>query len=46
MIKLRKMSGAYSTYGREEKCIQFWLDKLIQRDYSEDLGTDGRITLK
>jgi len=38
------MSGACSTHGRDEKCIQyFWSENLKRRDHSEDLGVDGNI---
>jgi hypothetical protein len=35
------------TYGRQERCIQdFGGEDLRERDHLEDLGVDGRITLK
>jgi len=40
------MDGARSTHERDEKCIQyFWLEKLKERDHSEELGVDGKKTL-
>jgi hypothetical protein len=37
----------YSTYGRSgEMHIVLWYGNLTERDSLEDLGADGRITLK
>ena len=43
----KEMGGSCSTYGREERCTQgfLWRD-LREEDHLEDLGVDGRITLK
>jgi hypothetical protein len=40
------MGGAYSTYGRQEMCIQNWWENLRERDNLEYLVTDERIILK
>jgi hypothetical protein len=41
------MGGAYGTYGGQERCIQgFCGEDLKERDHLENLGVDGRITLK
>jgi hypothetical protein len=43
-MKESEMDGAFSTHGRNEKCLQyFWLKNLTRRDNSEDLEIDGRI---
>ena len=40
------MDRARGTYGGQEKCIQgFWWGDLMERDYLEDLGVDGRLIL-
>jgi len=36
------MGGTCSTHDMRRK---FWLENLKGRDYSEDIGVDGRITL-
>jgi hypothetical protein len=40
------MSGARSTHGRHEKCIEFHSENLKIRDYLDKLSLDGRIILK
>jgi hypothetical protein len=40
------MGGECSMYGKDEKCIQYWLESLRERYHSEDLGVDGRIILE
>jgi len=40
------MDRACSTYGGEDRCIWgLWWGNLIERDYLEDTGIDGRIIL-
>ena len=40
------MDGACSTYGGEDRCIWgLWWGNLIERDYLEYTGIDGRIIL-
>jgi hypothetical protein len=44
---MNEMSGAYSTYGRHERCVQgFGGGDLHEKDNLEDLGIDGRTKLK
>jgi hypothetical protein len=45
-VSTRIMGGACSTYGKNEKCLHFWLECLRGRDYSEDLGINRNIILK
>ena len=46
-IKKNEISGAFSTYGGEERCIQgFGGGDLREGDHLEDLGIDERIILK
>jgi hypothetical protein len=41
------MGGACSTYGGEERFIRgLWWGNLIERDYLENPGVDGRIILR
>jgi hypothetical protein len=40
------MGGACATYGGEKKCIEFWCEYLRERHNLEDLGIDGRVTVK
>jgi hypothetical protein len=40
------MGGAYSTHGRDEKCIQNFGWKMKGGDHSEGLGIIGRIILE
>jgi hypothetical protein len=42
-IKNNKIGGACSMYGEEERSIEGFRG---ERDYSEDIGADGRIILK
>jgi hypothetical protein len=39
------MDGTSSTHGGD-MLIKFWMKSMKERDRSEDLGVDGRITLK
>ena len=36
----------WHVWGRREMRIGYWMVILIERDHLEDLGVDGRITLK
>jgi hypothetical protein len=41
------MGRACSIYGRQERCIQRFVEKTIRkRQHLEELGLDGRIILK
>jgi len=45
--KKNAVSGACSTYGGQERCIQgFGGGDLMEKDHLEDLAVDGRIILK
>jgi hypothetical protein len=46
MMKNDEMGGSCSRNVRDEKCVQFWSEKLKGGDHSEDLGVDGRIVLE
>jgi hypothetical protein len=48
MIKSRRVrwAGHVARMGRGEMFIRFWLGGLKARDYWEDLGVGGRVTLK
>jgi len=40
------MSGACSTHGSNDKCIQYFYCKNLKgRDHSVDLGVDGKVIL-
>jgi hypothetical protein len=47
VIKENEMGGMCSTYGRDEKCIQYsgWKN-LKGKDCLEDLGIDGKVILE
>ena len=46
-IEKNEMSGACSTYGGEERCVQgFGWGNLKERDHLGDPGVDGRIILR
>jgi len=45
-MEKNEMGGAFSTYGVEERCIQFWWGNMMERDHLEAQGVDGRIILK
>jgi hypothetical protein len=45
MDKLFGMSGRSCAYGGEVHA-GFWWETLVERDHLEDLGLDGRVTLK
>jgi hypothetical protein len=40
------MGGTCGTYGREKKCIGLWCGYLRETHNLEDLGIDGRMTVK
>jgi len=40
------MTGAYSIYGGEQRCIQVWLGNLKEMDRMEDTAVDGRLMLR
>jgi hypothetical protein len=40
------MGGAYSTYGEEEKRMEFWWGNMRETDHLGDPGLDGRIILR
>ena len=46
-IKNDNMGGTCSTdSGTEEICIEFCQGQMMEREYQEDIGVEGKITLK
>jgi hypothetical protein len=47
VIKSRKMDGrACSTHGRDKNAYRIFIGNLKGREFSEDLGVDGRVILE
>jgi hypothetical protein len=44
-LRRKEMDGKYGTQGISEKCIQFCLEGLKERDFLEDLRVDGMLIL-